>query len=1100
MIRGYYSWNWGVGSAPAGANAGVAFTGLVDVTAAQEGYTPGASWCCPALEGTKYLSLGGGNSAGMFTQKSLQGVIDDVDKINMSAYDGVIFDVEEVVGPSSTMIPLFGEAFAAMKKRGLLVGITTSHSAPYQTDEPADAVAFVKAWVADPRVDLLSPQLYSSGGEAKPEFAPTASCAAAGCTWELYRGAKAKLVPSIVDATQYDEVAAWFAANLSVKTAGFFEWAQHKSMERPEPLVPVETEANGQVVAPPPMYLQDLFHQLDPRLPSGDYRIPSLVATTNGTLLAFIMGRFHRTDSTPNIVYLRRSHDDGNTWEEAIPILVDPTNRTEFGGAPVVDPATGDVLFVFEKSGGHCGGCAQWLTRSSDNGKTWTTPQPANVSGSGQPANATWGGALASGIALKNGPHKGRLMVALRHDCACSKMGSLVVYSDDGGATWRGGDVMQLLPQYGGGWTECQVAELKNGSVLLTSRNFYGTSSGQGPRLMARSDDGGATWAANWTAFDLPDPYCEASVLSDGAGGLFFGNPSHPGHRLNYSVHQSLDGGRTWPQSVVVYPGDAAYSDMAFTRNGSIAVLFEKDNYNTVAFGVVPLPPWGGVGGAPSPAAVEEEAEKVDEHDHDGDGDGDGDAPMPASCDFAVVGGGWAGIYAAWRVAVDAKLLPAHKVCVLEASDRFGGRTYTVREDRTPFVDGLNVDIGAYRFAFEQHLPADLIRHALKLPTACYMPSCAREPLDGNLTLHKLTDPRTNSSSGYATALDRMLADLKAAGAVLRTGAALEAVIGAADGGSGLALHWRGGGGATAAPNVFLNLPRHALMKLRGDSAVFTEAQPAARALYNCSHELKDDGDYNLTYTKETSVKVYLVYEDAWWRTELGLVEGEVSSPSKGADDPSVYIRYHDGPVHCEPTTGKCRGALLVQYAHSLQAGSAYYMPFRGANASDPLTVIPAAARPVEGGEAARGAGGLPALIHAKLLKMHAAQLKAKGIAPAAVAAPTAAVLGYWPHELAESLHPAPTPLSFSTAALPPCLHGVDSKSYSALVRKPVPSRQILVANNDWWLEESKLDLVAPYWAEVGLRVAERVLHDHMGMAKPAWLDEAYFESNVLGI
>ena len=98
------------------------------------------------------------------------------------------------------------------------------------------------------------------------------------------------------------------------------------------------------------------------------------------------------------------------------------------------------------------------------------------------------------------------------------------------------------------------------------------------------------------------------------------------------------------------------------------------------------------------------------------------------------------------------------------------------------------------------------------------------------------------------------------------------------------------------------------------------------------------------------------------------------------------------------------------------------------------------------------------------------------------------------------ALHPAPTPLSFSTAALPPCLHGVDSKAYSALVRKSVPSRQILVANNDWWLEESKVDLIAPYWAEVGLRVAERVLHDHMGMAKPAWLDEQYFESSVLGI
>jgi hypothetical protein len=37
--------------------------------------------------------------------------------------------------------------------------------------------------------------------------------------------------------------------------------------------------------------------------------------------------------------------------------------------------------------------------------------------------------------------------------------------------------------------TEDQVAELENGSVLMTSRNEYGTNSGQGPRLFARSDD-----------------------------------------------------------------------------------------------------------------------------------------------------------------------------------------------------------------------------------------------------------------------------------------------------------------------------------------------------------------------------------------------------------------------------------------------------------------------------------------------------------------------------------------------------------------------------------------------------------------------------------
>jgi sialidase-1 len=183
---------------------------------------------------------------------------------------------------------------------------------------------------------------------------------------------------------------------------------------------------------------------------------------------------------------------------------------------------------------------------------------------------------------------------ALRHDCGCNdKRSSFVVFSDDHGRTWMAGEKMVLLlPAFGGGWTECDAAELTNGSVLLTSRNFYGASSGQSPRLFVRSDDGGATWAANWSAYDLPDPYCDAPILLDPMihnGSIFFANPSKARSRVNFSIHRSDDQGRTRDHSYIIYPGGSAYSDLAYTRNGSIAVLFEKDNYNTVAFGVVPV-------------------------------------------------------------------------------------------------------------------------------------------------------------------------------------------------------------------------------------------------------------------------------------------------------------------------------------------------------------------------------------------------------------------------------------------------------------------------------------------------------------------------------
>jgi sialidase-1 len=258
-----------------------------------------------------------------------------------------------------------------------------------------------------------------------------------------------------------------------------------------------------------------------------------------------------------------------------------------------------------------------------------------------QPANATGGKALGSGIALTRGAHAGRLMVALRHDCGCGDLSaSLVVYSDDHGLSWRGGAQMMLLPQFGGGWTECEVAELRNGSVLLTSRNSFSRTSGQGPRLFARSDNGGEnspvrdlstarkklscthefpiqntslytvptsppsfdiylfadpgeSWAANWSAgADLPDPYCEASLLARGgnSSALYFANPSNARSRGNFSVHVSVNGGATWPVSRILYPGPAAYSDLSLTRGGTaLGFIFERDNYRYISFGTTPL-------------------------------------------------------------------------------------------------------------------------------------------------------------------------------------------------------------------------------------------------------------------------------------------------------------------------------------------------------------------------------------------------------------------------------------------------------------------------------------------------------------------------------
>ena len=124
------------------------------------------------------------------------------------------------------MIPLYQQAFAKAKSLGLVTVVTTSHSAPYECDTTADAVNLVKAWVVDTNLDIISPQLYSSGYETSPEFAETSSCQAAGCTWNLYKGAHAKFVPSIVKSTQYATVVSYFKQNYGITCQGYIQWAQ----------------------------------------------------------------------------------------------------------------------------------------------------------------------------------------------------------------------------------------------------------------------------------------------------------------------------------------------------------------------------------------------------------------------------------------------------------------------------------------------------------------------------------------------------------------------------------------------------------------------------------------------------------------------------------------------------------------------------------------------------------------------------------------------------------------------------------------------------------------------------------------------------------
>ncbi|MFH0758344.1 MAG: sialidase family protein [Bacteroidota bacterium] len=246
------------------------------------------------------------------------------------------------------------------------------------------------------------------------------------------------------------------------------------------------------------------------------FRIPAMVTTPKGTLLAFAEGRKGCCSDT------------------------------------------GDIDLV--------------MKRSEDDGRTWTEPQ--EITGSVKKDHWTWyATGPCHGIQLKKGPHKGRLLVPCDHiEAATMKYFSHVIFSDDHGASWElGGTTPEDQVN------ECTVAELADGRLMLNMRNY---DRSQECRKVSYSQDGGESWSHPVSDTTLIEPICQASLLSVTAvdGGkqfLLFLNPADTHERQRMTLRISENGGADWTGSVLLQEGPSAYSDLAQLQAGDIACLYE---------------------------------------------------------------------------------------------------------------------------------------------------------------------------------------------------------------------------------------------------------------------------------------------------------------------------------------------------------------------------------------------------------------------------------------------------------------------------------------------------------------------------------------------
>ncbi|HGQ0584896.1 TPA: SIALI-17 repeat-containing surface protein [Streptococcus pneumoniae] len=232
-----------------------------------------------------------------------------------------------------------------------------------------------------------------------------------------------------------------------------------------------------------------------------------------------------------------------------------------------------------------------WMSYSDDDGKTWSAPRDITPG-----LRKDWmkflGTGPGTGIVLRNGPHKGRILIPVYTTNNVSHLNgsqsSRVIYSDDHGKTWHAGEAVNNNRQVDGQKihsstmnnkraqnTESTVVQLNNGDVKLFMRGLTGDLQ------VATSKDGGVTWEKDIKRYpQVKDVYVQMSAIHtmhNGKEYIILSNAGGP-NRENGMVHLARveeNGELTWLKHNPIQKGEFAYNSLQELGNGEYGILYE---------------------------------------------------------------------------------------------------------------------------------------------------------------------------------------------------------------------------------------------------------------------------------------------------------------------------------------------------------------------------------------------------------------------------------------------------------------------------------------------------------------------------------------------
>ena len=294
---------------------------------------------------------------------------------------------------------------------------------------------------------------------------------------------------------------------------------------------------------------------------NGSYsvcRIPGMVCTQAGTLLAYYECRNELSDWAQIDLKVIRSTDGGETWQTVK--LIEGNGHTLNNPVMVVKEETIHFLYCSDYH-------ELYACRSTDDGLTFTQAEDIT---------AVWaeGGRFYNAAAIGPGHgivHNGVILIpnwfAYDHENPKSHHPSFlrVLYSADDGASWQLGDVIGegVLRDP----NESALAVTADGQVLISIRN----ENPEHQRALAVSQTGYDGWQDLHLEPALPDPVCMGSMTHRN-GTVYHVNCASQTAREKLTVKILRNG--AWEAVLVDELG--GYADIAL-RKDELCVLYERN-------------------------------------------------------------------------------------------------------------------------------------------------------------------------------------------------------------------------------------------------------------------------------------------------------------------------------------------------------------------------------------------------------------------------------------------------------------------------------------------------------------------------------------------